>query len=122
MSYVALAHDALSVGLGALATVALFASFPAVANQTKQARVDYSDLDLTGRTGQDSLDRRIRGAVKQVCGPTATTADIFVKHRNCKRAAFASARHQMQIAVAKAGARKALATSLAYASRRAGMH
>lgn len=118
MSYYAFAQDAVSVGLGALATVALFASVPASAGDTTEEKVAYSDLDLTSQAGQDTLDQRIRGAVKRVCGPIGPSAAGYLQHRACKKAAFASANSQMRIAVARAGERKAGATSLALAVTR----
>jgi UrcA family protein len=120
MSYVAFAHDAVSVGLSALATVALFASFPAAASEPDQVRVAYSDLDLTSDAGQATLNNRIRNAVKRVCAPVTPSASSYLEHKACKRAAYAGARSQMQIAVARAGERKALATSLAFADPRGG--
>ena len=121
MSYTAFAHDAVSVGLGALATIALFASFPAAASETAQVRVGYDDLDLTSNAGQETLDKRIRGAVKRVCAPMGPSAIEAINYKACKKAASADARGQMRIAVARAGERKALAASLAYAAPRAGL-
>lgn len=121
MTYYAFAQDAVSVGLGALATVALFASVPASAGDTIEEKVYYSDLDLTSEAGQDTLDRRIRGAVKRVCGPIEPSAVGYLAHSACKKAAFASARSQMRVAVARAGERKAIGTSLALVAPRAGM-
>lgn len=120
MSYSAIAHDAASVGLAAVATVALFASVPASANGRSEVKVAYSDLDLTSEAGQDTLNQRIRGAVKRVCGPIGPSAAGYLEHKACKRAAFAGAQSQMRIVVARAGERKALATSLAFAAPRVG--
>lgn len=120
MTYNAFAHDAVSVGLAALATIALFASVPAAASDTSEVRVAYGDLDLTSDAGQDTLNQRIRGAVKRVCGPIQPSAAGYLEHKACKRAAFAGALSQMRVAVAKAGERKALATSLAFAAPRTG--
>lgn len=116
MSYHAYAHDAVRVGLGALATIALFASVPAAASEpANEVRVGYSDLDLTGSAGQETLEQRIRGAVKRVCRPTGPSATSFIEHKACKRAAYAGARSQMKVAIARAGERKMLAIGLAYA-------
>ena len=120
MSYNAYAHDAVSVGLAALATIALFASVPAAAEKT-EVRVSYSDLDLASDAGQDTLNQRIRGAVKRVCGRIEPSSAGYLEHRACTRAAFAGAQSQMKVAIAKAGERKALATNLAFAAPRAGM-
>lgn len=121
MSYYAFAQDAVSVGLGALATIALFASVPASAGDKAEEKVVYGDLDLTSEAGQGTLDQRIRGAVKRVCGPSGPSAGDYLANRACKRVAFASAHSQMRVAVARAGERKAVATSLALAIPRAGM-
>lgn len=121
MSYYAFAQDAVSVGLGALATVALFASVPASAGDTTEEKVYYSDLDLTSEAGQETLDQRIRGAVKRVCGPIEPSAAGYLSHSACKKAAFTSARGQMKVAIARAGERRAVATSLALAIPRAGV-
>ena len=121
MSYSAFAHDAVSVGLGALATIALFASFPAVASEPAKVTVGYTDLDLTSDAGQAELNQRIRSAVKRVCGPVGQQSNGVQERNSCRRAAYKGARSQMQIAVAKAGERKALATALALAGPRAGL-
>ena len=116
MSYYTYAHDAVRVGLGALATIALFASVPAAAEEpAPQVRVAYSDLDLTREEGQETLNQRIRSAVKRVCRPIEASARGVTEYKACKRAAFAGAHRQMQVAIARAGERKALTTSLAYA-------
>lgn len=120
MSYYAFAQDAVSVGLGALATIALFASVPASAGDAPQEKVSYSDLDLTSQAGQDTLDQRIRGAVKRVCGPAGPSAGDYLQNRACKRAAYVSAHNQVRVAIARAGERKASATSLALATTRPG--
>ena len=48
---------------------AVLASFPAIAAEEAplQVRVYYGDLDLSGRAGIETLDRRLLRAVKQVC-------------------------------------------------------
>lgn len=120
MTYTAFAHDAVSVGFAALATVALFASVPAAAEETTKVLVAYGDLDLTSDAGQETLNKRIRGAVKRVCSPIEPSASGYLSNKACKRAAFAGAHSQMQVAIARAGERKALATSLAFADPRAG--
>lgn len=120
MSYFAIANNAVRAGLGALATIALFASAPAAADEPSQVRVAYGDLDLTSDAGQDTLNQRIRSAVKRVCGSMGRSASEAIDYAGCKKAAFANARGQMQIAVAKAGERKARATSLAFAAPRPG--
>ena len=66
MSSYAFAQDAVSVGLGALATIALFASVPASAGDKAEEKVVYSDLDLTSEAGQDTLDQRIRVSVQEL--------------------------------------------------------
>lgn len=121
MTYYAFAQDAVSVGLGALATIALFASVPAAAGDPIEEKVVYRDLDLTSEAGQDTLDQRIRGAVKRLCAPSGPSAGDYLQNRACRKAAFASAHNQVRVAIANASQRRAIATSLALATPRAGM-
>lgn len=54
----------------AMAASAMFAA-PAIAQNSNEApsvSVRYSDLDLSTREGQDTLDRRMRRAAEEVCG------------------------------------------------------
>lgn len=42
----------------------------------RQERVSYADLDLGTRAGVQTLQRRIRAAVKTVCGPTPELREL----------------------------------------------
>jgi UrcA family protein len=56
---------------------------------TREATVNYADLDLESAAGIESLYARIRSAVKKVCG-TADTLDIAAQAdlRACRVAAI----------------------------------
>jgi UrcA family protein len=57
--------------LFALAALAAAAASPASANVPRDAGtriVSYADLDLSAASGRASLEQRIRGAVRDVCG------------------------------------------------------
>ena len=66
-----------------------------------QVRVSYADLDLSSRDGQRVLDRRIRTAVEQACGPISS-ADPAGKNRvlECRTETLALARAQRDSAIA----------------------
>ncbi|WP_158241534.1 UrcA family protein [Novosphingobium sp. TH158] len=59
----------------ALAIAALAAPAVASANTTAapKASIKFDDLDLDSKSGQSTLDQRIRSAAKQVCSDTART-------------------------------------------------
>lgn len=115
-----IAHRIVGAALGIGATAALLTPLPAAAEITNQVRVSYGDLDLTSEAGQETLSKRIRGAVKQVCGRPQPSASGYLQNRNCKLAAMAGAHSQMRVAIAKATERKALAANLAIAFPRTG--
>jgi UrcA family protein len=54
----------------ALVLSAAIMAMPAVAAEAEpnSVRVEYKDLDLTTRTGQDELQRRLDRAARSVCG------------------------------------------------------
>lgn len=77
---------------------------PALAREDPMtARVSYADLNLTSAAGQKALDSRVRRAVRTVCGDTSAK-DLAGSRivRTCQKRAFASARPQVMIALAKA--------------------
>jgi UrcA family protein len=51
----------------ALCAAAAAAAGPSVQAQTYSTRVQTKDLDLTSEAGRETLDRRIRSAVRRVC-------------------------------------------------------
>lgn len=90
----------------AIAAVAFTAS-PAIAQPagSSQLAVSYADLDLRSDAGVRMLDRRIRSAVEQACGPTSSadpagTNDVL----DCRSETLASARAQRDLVIAAANA------------------
>jgi UrcA family protein len=74
---------------------------PATAAPVEEVRtVSYLDLDLTRETGVRSLERRVAGAVRKVCGdgPPVTLAERQA-HWACAETASADARAQIERAV-----------------------
>ena len=51
----------------ALGAAAVFAA-PAAAETTGSVAIEYADLDLSTKAGQDRLDRRIDSAARSACG------------------------------------------------------
>lgn len=61
--------------------------------------VKVSDLNLTSPQGQQTLARRLRTAVNQVCAPSAGENRLRVsrsKVEECREAAWADAQRQLQ--------------------------
>ena len=92
----------------AAALVASFTSLapPAFAQQAAgagQVVVGYGDLDLNSRAGLRTLDRRIRTAVEQACGPISSF-DPRGKNvvLDCREDTLALARAQRDTAIAGA--------------------
>lgn len=98
-----LANAIVCAGYTALSAIALSLTVPAVAQETRQERVAYGDLDLTGEIGQATLSKRIHAAVKRVCRQDFSSASEVLEWNRCKRASLASANQQMTVAIAKAG-------------------
>jgi UrcA family protein len=103
-------------GYAALSAIALTLTVPAAAQETRQERVVYSDLDLTGEAGQAALGKRIQGAVKRVCRPAGSTVAEMQEWNRCKRASLASANRQMQVAIAKANGSRTGIAALTFGS------
>lgn len=79
-----------------IGALALAATLPAVAAETRQVR--YDDLNLATPTGVQSLERRIDGAARDVCGVTGARdvgPTTFVQDRACMAAAKAKAASQV---------------------------
>ena len=68
-----------------------------------QLVVSYADLDLSSEAGVRTLDRRIRTAVQQACGPVSDF-DPAGKNRarDCQEQTLAAARAQRDVAIAAA--------------------
>lgn len=104
MTNITIANHAIRAGWTALATVALFSSLPAAAQDRPQELVHYGDLDLTTDAGQSTLDKRIGGAVKRVCSRAGYSSSEILLWNQCRRETRADANAQMHVAIAKAGA------------------
>lgn len=67
--------------------------------------VSYADLDLASADDRRVLDRRLRDAVAQACGPTSN-ADLAGTNRvlACRAETLASARERLAPAIAAARA------------------
>ena len=86
------------------AAAAAFVGSPALAqNGPAQVAVSYADLDLSSRAGVRTLDRRIRTAVEQACGPISSF-DPRGKNivLDCREDTLALARAQRDTAIAAA--------------------
>jgi len=88
-----------AVSLAAVA-LALTAS-PTSAQEVRQLVVSYADLDLSTDRGVRILDRRLRAAAVEACGPTSD-ADLAGKNnaRDCRLKTLSTARAQRDVAIA----------------------
>lgn len=85
------------IALAAMGT--LLASMPAMAGEI---HVAYGDLDLASVEGQETLERRIDGAAREVCGYNDYTGGSRLPNaamRRCFSQAKAGAGEQMAMAV-----------------------
>lgn len=103
MTNTTISTHAVSAGLAALSAIALFAAVPAAAQETLEERVAYGDLDLSSDAGQGTLNKRVRAAVKRVCGAGSGSLRDFHEANRCKRTSLAGAQSQMKVAIARAG-------------------
>jgi UrcA family protein len=89
----------------AATTIAFFATPGATQTPAAggQLVVSYADLDLSSEAGVRTLDRRIRTAVQQACGPVSDF-DPAGKNRvrDCQDQTLALARAQRDVAIAAA--------------------
>ncbi|MEW4467708.1 UrcA family protein [Parasphingorhabdus sp. JC815] len=96
---------------GAITAMAVSAAgFSTTANaqirETRSVEVSYADLDLTTADGQLTLEGRLKGAVKQVCGSfDRRSLHEMADHGNCVEEANLTANRAKVslIAQAKAG-------------------
>ena len=122
MTYNAIANNAVRAGLTALASIALFSSIPASAQDHPEVRVSYTDLDLTTDAGRDTLNKRINSAVKRVCVLNDQPSGDYFGWQACRRYAYTGAHRQMRLAIAKADGRKTgIAANLAVGGQTVGM-
>ncbi len=89
-----------AAGLAVLLAATL-ATIPAIAaTEVPTARtVKVSDLNLASPHGQQTLARRLRAAVNQVCAPSVGENRLRVsrsKVEECREAAWADAQRQLQ--------------------------
>ena len=72
---------------------------------TKSVEISYADLDLTSADGQATLDGRIKGAVREVCG-SYNIKDLrdMADYRGCVQEARYSAKRAKVSLIAKAEA------------------
>ena len=92
--------------LSALVLGTALATAPSAAaqdNRTVSERVSYADLDLATAQGVATLDRRLSGAIRRVCGtgPLMSVSEHF-QRRGCRRDVRAAVRPQRSLAIAAA--------------------
>ncbi|VWX60960.1 UrcA family protein [Sphingorhabdus sp. 109] len=104
--------------LGAAAAIAVaaagFATSASAQNRvTRTATVEYADLDLTSEDGQSTLQGRLKGAVRKVCGSvdTKNLADMQ-DHQTCMQEANASAQRASVTIMAAAKSNKPVETAV----------
>jgi UrcA family protein len=99
--------SALAAAMLAAGTVAV-SSAPANAAEFDQASVtvQVGDLDLTSAQGAARLDRRVRYAARQICGPVPAL-DLKMKSMvlTCQRDVVANAQADVQLAHARSASR-----------------
>ena len=104
--------------LSASAAIAMTATgFSATAHAqdrtVRTATVEYADLDLTSEDGQSTLQGRLKGAVRKVCGAYDAKNLVDVQdHRVCMSEAQASAQRASVTIMAAAKSGKTLETAM----------
>ena len=86
---------------------------PAFAQDAQSARVSYDDLDLSRERDVRILDRRIRSAVEEACGPESDVdpaGNNEVRRCRTETLAIVAAQRQVAIAAARQPARTTLAS------------
>lgn len=88
-------------------------------SQTSFERVSFADLDVRGEAGQATLQRRIRGAARRVCGIYGVLPlSVKLGEMRCNRSAIARASAQLdRIAAAHAAKAVEIAALAAEAGR-----
>ncbi|PHR14313.1 MAG: hypothetical protein COA41_17220 [Sphingopyxis sp.] len=104
--------------LSAAAAIAMTATgFSATAHAQdrtiRTAAVEYADLDLTSEDGQSTLQGRLKGAVRKVCGSFDAKNLVDTQdHRVCMNEAQASAQRASVTIMAAVKSGKPLATAM----------
>ncbi len=83
------------------ATAALTSNAPVVSSETnpRTVKIEYGDLNLATRKGQDVLSQRIRQAVDIVCAepePNPRVLEMWSEYRRCMQNASDSAWSQIR--------------------------
>ena len=74
---------------------------PIVVEAAPSVAVSYADLDITAPAGRQTLERRVAGAAKRVCGTApALNLRMFAAVTECREEAVASANLQIERALA----------------------
>lgn len=103
LALAALATSGGTLLLGAGPAMARDVTVVAQADEAPIAHVSYADLNLAVAAGQRTLERRVSGAITQVCQDTADGTDRFANGA-CVNAAWNEAIPQMKAATARARA------------------
>ncbi|WP_417621008.1 UrcA family protein [Parasphingorhabdus sp.] len=113
-----MSNSVFTKALCAAAAVAVTATgFSASANAqnrtVRTAEVSYADLDLNSEDGQSTLQGRLKGAVRKVCGSYDSKSLVDTKdHGVCMEQANASAQRAKVTIMAAANSGKPVETAL----------
>lgn len=85
-----------------------FVAIAAPAAAQSSVAVEYSDLNLASEAGRATLENRLEGAVRDVCGaaPRVTDLRAMAGYRACIAVARASYTEQVRVAVLEAEGRQ----------------
>ena len=93
----------------AAAAVLVLAIVPVQAQVAPSRTVTYADLELATADGQQTLEKRLRVAIRQVCGPHGKVdLAVTMRGRKCEREAAAKAASEAQLAITRDRTRFAL--------------
>ena len=94
----------------AAAVFAAPASAESLSADIVQTEVSYADLNLSSVAGRATLEGRVRGAVRSVCGSIQgpSTAE-HERHQKCRSSALAGANAQVDEVLARQGSVTVLA-------------
>lgn len=81
---------------------------PTSPGEPRQARVKYSDLNLSSPVGQTALDRRLKLALNMVCGrKPGQSSHEWLAVRRCQKRAMTQVEPQRAFAIAQSGVKVA---------------